>query len=115
MVGLVVLLCKFVRGSNPICPRPCLHSVHHPPIDYPPDGTAVYNGSIQLSGFDYPEGEQSASLTKSPLLVRTPKSMASPALTKSPLLTRQVRRASADRDERETEMATRGPRGSYEV
>ena len=76
----------------------------------------MYNGTIQLAGFEYPEGEQAASLTKSPLLVRTPKSMASPALTKSPLLTRQIRRASADRDTRgETEMAARGPRGSYEI
>ena len=55
-------------------------------------GTAVYNGSVKLPGFEYewtPEGQEGGEGPVG-MKIRTPKALASPALGKSPLLSRQT-------------------------
>lgn len=54
-------------------------------------GTAVYNGSVKLPGFTYPDDEVDdeatmASVLASPMLVRASPRLASPALLRSPLI-----------------------------
>ncbi|KAJ8598903.1 hypothetical protein CTAYLR_010388 [Chrysophaeum taylorii] len=51
-------------------------------------GTAVYNGSVRLPGFSYPEPapEPYVSRLASPLIVRASPALASPALSRSPLI-----------------------------
>lgn len=75
-------------------------------------GTAVYNGSIKINGFDYGESEEDSG---GAISIRTPQGMASPNLCKSPLVTRATRRMSRVDDDNnkadDVEIQMRGMRG----